>query len=111
MTVASLCNKTAAVTYNAYTSDAFGTATATSTSRYTALPCRLQPMSGNMRMMYARERVEVSHRLYWPADYTAVAEQDIVTVDSVAYEVRFVRNPDLADSHYEADLRRLKGAV
>ena len=106
-----LMNATATVEYETSTANTVGGWTQAWTTRYSGMPCRLQPMSGTRRMMYMRERVEATHMLYYPGSYAAVSEKDRITVGGTVYEVQFVANPDHSSHHFEAELRQLRGAV
>jgi len=111
MSFHNLMNNTALVEYVTTTSDTMGTFTESWATRYSAMPCRLQPMKGVERAMYMRERTEVTHKLFFPDGYGSVTEKDRVTISSTTYDVNFVAEPDHSGHHYEADLRQLRGEV
>jgi len=111
MSFRNLMNRTVEVQSKSVASDAVGGATETTATRYASMPCRIQPVSGALRVLYARERTECTHNMFFPAAYSAVAETDLVVDGSNTYEVRFVAEPDLSGHHLEAELREVRGGV
>ena len=112
MSIASLCNTTVTVYSVARTVDAFGTWTETETALYTDMPCRIQPMSGKERVIYASERNEVTHKLFCEAIYSGLNERTVVVdTSSVRYDVVSARNIDNMDHHLEVELREVKPPV
>ena len=108
MSVESLMNRKVNIQRRTKTIDGTGTATETWTTIYTDMPCRIQPVGGMVQTLYARQVSQVSHKMFYPAGYPSVAEQDRVIDGANSYDVRFVSNPDFSDHHYEAALRDLR---
>ena len=107
-----LMNSRATVFAITATSDAYGTSTESSDARYSNMPCRLQPIKGTEDYAYyGAGRTEVTHRLYYPGGFSALAERDKVKIGSTIYQVLFVANPDLSSHHFEAELRELREPV
>jgi len=109
MSILSLCNTTATVYSHTTAVDDFGSVTTTSDTRYSAMPCRIQPMSGDERLQYGGERTEVTHKMFAPSAYTGITELDkVVGADDTIYDVVLSRNIDLAGHHAEVLLRELR---
>lgn len=123
MSIESSMNTTALVTYSRVSGDSVGSGAGAGgpadpnnrVTRYAAMPVRIQAVSGNLRALYNRERVEVTHRAFFPMSYNLVQEWDwIVALNPgkaapTTYEVRFV--DDMDGHHFEAMLRELRGPV
>lgn len=112
MSIDALCNTTADVIKTTKASDAYGGWTETRSNRYTAMPCRIQAISGRERLMYGATRVDASHRLYCPATYSAIdAEDEISDAGGTRYRVRFVRDPDQMSHHNEVWMESIAGDI
>ena len=112
MSIASLMNTTATVYSWTKTSDAYGGWTRTSDARYTAMPCRIQAISGKEAMRWASERTMVTHQLYAPPAYSAIDPEDhIVDADSTRYRVQFVRDPDQMGHHVEVTMEQIQDGI
>jgi len=112
MSIASLMSTTATVYSWTRTSDAYGGWARTSDARYTAMPCRIQAISGKEAMRWASERVTVTHQMFAPPDYSGIDPEDhIVDAAGTRYRVQFVRDPDLMRHHMEITMEQLRGDV
>ena len=112
MSIDSLCNTTVDVLKVTTASDAYGTWTETESARYTAMPCRMQPLSGQEIVMYSSQRVGVTHKLYAPPEYGEIAEDDVVSdAAGTRYGVVFVRDPDRMGHHMEVVVREVRPNV
>ena len=112
MSIQSLANTTATVYSWAKTSDAYGGWTRSSDARYAGMPCRIQAISGKEAMLYASQRVAVTHKLYAAPEYSAVDPEDhIVDAAGTRYRVQFVRDPDLMGHHIEIVMEQTQGGI
>ena len=112
MSMGSLCNTTATVYSWTKTSDAYGGWTRSSDARYSGMPCRIQAIGGKEAMLYASQRVAVTHKLYTTSAYSAVDPEDhIVDADGTRYRVQFVRDPDQMGHHTEVTMEQLQGGI
>ncbi len=110
MSFRSLMNSKMNVRTITFTPDDFGGQTPTTTTKYTDVPCRIQPMSGAEAIRYGGERTEVFLKVFCPATYSIVEENQLVYSGKV-YDVTLVRNIDKIGHHLEIEARELKGAL
>ena len=105
-------NNTATVWRKTFTSDVYGTSTEAATARYTAMPCRIQAAKGMEMMRYAANRMEVTHTMFVPPEYSAISHEDeVVDAAGTRYRVTFVRDPDQMGHHIEVSMVQLKGDI
>ncbi len=93
------------------TRDAYGGFTVVWSNRHTQMPCRIQPMSGKERSLYSRETSEITHKMFYEARFTGVLEEDRVKDGTLVYDIIAVRNIDLMDHHFEAELKEIRAEV
>ena len=106
-----LMNKKATVKRLTKTDDAYGSWSEVSDTRYTGMPCRVQPMSGRERSLYDSERVLVTHKMFCPGQFDDLDEKDVVYVDGVLYRVKVVRDIDLLGHHLEIEMEEIRGPI
>ena len=111
MSVRSLCNRNVNVQTVTRTKDARGTWTEATANRHANMPIRIQPISGKEAVLYERKGVEVTHKGFYPGDYTGVVEHDQVVDGSDTYDIELVRDIDLMGHHFEILLRLVKAAL
>lgn len=113
MSVRSLSIHKATIQYQTQTADVYGTFTTTWTARYTDMPCRIVPMSGEQRAIYNKENTVATHIMFvpTPATYSGIVENDKVVYGSRTFHIELVRNIDEWNHHYEIILRELKDGI
>ncbi len=110
MSFPSLMNSSMTVDRVTRTSDGHGGSTPSWAALYTNAPCRLQPMSGEEQIIYDREGVPSTHKLFCETVYS-FTEDDRITINSLIYDVTLVRDIDLLTHHQEVNLRRVKPGI
>ena len=110
MSVRSLSIHTVNIQTQTQTTDANGSFTTAWTARYTNMPCRIQPMSGEQQAIYNKDNTVATHIMFvpTPATYSGIVENDRVIYGSLTYHIELVRNIDFMNHHYEIILRELK---
>ena len=87
-----------------------GSFTTAWTNRYTNMPCRIQPMSGEQQAIYNKDNTVATHIKFvpTPATFSGIVETDRVIFGSRTFAIELVRNIDEMNNHYEIVLRELK---
>jgi len=107
MSFKTLLNTTATTASKTNVSDAYGTWTETWADTNTNFPCRIQPLRGDETVIYGREGVITTHKLYCETSYS-FTEQNKLTSSGTVYDIVLVRNIDGMNHHIEADLKLVK---
>ena len=104
MSVSGLFNNVVLVKRITLTRDEIGGRVESEEVIYPNMPCRLEALRGIERPVYGAEKVEASWRMIYPKDYDLTTD-DVVVYEGKEFDVLFVRNPEEAGHHNEADLR------
>lgn len=76
-------------------------------------PCHITDLSGTERLIWAREGVVVSHRLWCPVrngqgGVLTLTAAHWVQIDNTDYAVKFVRERGGRTKHYQAELLEIR---
>lgn len=110
MTFTGLLNTTVNVETQTRTRDTYGTWTEAWSTKYSGMPCRVQPLSGSEQQIYGSERVVATHRIYCETDYS-ITEVNRIKHGSVYYNILFVANAAGHGHHQQIDVRQYKGGL
>lgn len=102
-----LFNKRMVVKAVQRTSDGLGGTAEAELSVGGYIPCRCEALRGTERLIYAREGVDVSHRL-WCGGNVALNAGRQVRIGDTNYDVQFVRERGGRTKHLEVDLLELR---
>ena len=110
MSVRSLSLHTVNIQSQTQTADAGGSFVTAWTARYTSMPCRIVPMSGEQQAIYNKDNTAATHIMFvpTPATYSGIVENDRVLYGSRVFHIELVRNIDEMNHHLEVILRELK---
>ena len=111
MSVRTLSNITVTIQKLTKTKNAVGSIVTATSSRYSNVPCRIQPMSGKEQAIYNTETTVADHVMFIPdpTTYSGIVETDKVVYGTRTFDITLVRNIDIMSHHYECELRELKG--
>ena len=78
------------------------------TAKYSNVPCRLNPISGNEYPASATYLSNATHKLFMEYTGYTVNVTDRITIDSINYDVLFVANAAGHNDHYEIIVELIK---
>ena len=112
MSFKSLMNNTVVVKGTVTVSDAYGGSYSSEIAKYSAVPCRLEPMTGNgdYGMGQGTQRIECTHKLFVENGYNIV-EADRVYFGGVQYLTVAVNDIDYMGHHKEIWLKVVKPTI
>ena len=110
MSVRTLSNSLVNIQQVTRTKDSLGTLSSVYANRYTNVPCRIQPMSGQEQAIYNTETTVADHVMFIanPIEFPGIIETDRVIFGDRTFDITLVRNIDIMNNHYEIELRELK---
>ena len=103
-----LMNNSVKVLKPTRTRDDYAGWTTTYTTRFSSVPCRIQPMSGKEQSLYNSEREVITHKMFCPGKFKGITAQDQVWEGSIRYDVDLVRDIDKMGHHLEIEMREIR---
>lgn len=87
--------------------DSIGGYTRTVVLTYSNIPCNLQYLSGEEMVIYGKNQVSATHRLFMCCSYE-IKSTDLIKIDSDYYDVAYIDNSIKKYHHLEILLRLAK---
>ena len=101
MSFTALLKDTATVTRHTANTGNIGNPVRKTSTRYSAVPARIEPLSEQERVMAGREGAVATHRIFLEGDKTAINHNDTITISGADYDVVAVLNiPDASGIHH-----------